>query len=105
MEKCEKCDWLWVGSGPAPGGAEATIRHAMDAANTDGYGDEGAGYDMEVFATVLRQHGWVFTTDGVDVKAAGIASRTCETAADYLEAQARELRREGKAIESGSRAG
>lgn len=45
---------------PEPTPAELSINDAMDEADIDGYGNEGAGYDFKVFARELEKRGWVF---------------------------------------------
>lgn len=42
---------------------EESIEWAKGEADIDGYGDEGAGYDYEVFAEKLEACGWVYFGD------------------------------------------
>lgn len=49
---------------PAPDKREESVGEAMAASDRDGYGDEGAGYDMAKFATELEARGWVFRPAG-----------------------------------------
>jgi hypothetical protein len=58
MDKCIYCGDIVLGNDRNL--KHEAIDHAMNAANIDGYGDEGAGYDMEVFAHELEQHGWSY---------------------------------------------
>ena len=59
MDKCAYCG-DFTSAGENRNYKTEAIEHAMNDADIDGYGTEGAGYDMEVFAEELERHGWSY---------------------------------------------
>ena len=52
--------------------SEEVVACCHSAADIDGYGDEGAGYDYSVFAKCLRENGWSFDIDKVPDDSCGL---------------------------------